>query len=26
MVFRHLGNPSLGGVFPGYTPQPLGIV
>jgi uncharacterized protein (DUF1501 family) len=26
MVSRHLGNPSVGGVFPGYTPKPLGLV
>jgi uncharacterized protein (DUF1501 family) len=26
MVSKHLGNPSLGGVFPGYTPKPLGLV
>jgi uncharacterized protein (DUF1501 family) len=26
MVGRHLGNPSLSGVFPGYTPKPVGLV
>jgi uncharacterized protein (DUF1501 family) len=26
MVSRHLGNPSLDGIFPRYTPKPLGLV
>ena len=26
LVSAHLGNPSLDGVFPGYTPKPLGLV
>jgi len=26
LVSRHLGNPSLGSVFPGYSPKPLGLV
>jgi uncharacterized protein (DUF1501 family) len=26
LVLRHLGNPSLGTVFPGYAPKMLGLV
>ena len=26
LVGRHLGNPTLSGVFPGYEPKPLGLV
>jgi uncharacterized protein (DUF1501 family) len=26
LVSHHVGNPNLNGVFPGYTPKPVGLV